>query len=114
LSNPHSFPTRRSSDLYAIVGTDGIDEVHGATSQDEHEAQVTKLMMSRAAKTILVADSAKFDRRAFATVGGPEEFEMLVTDRGISEDRKSTRLNSSHVSISYAVFCLKKKKTYSR
>src|SRR5699024_11975914 len=29
---------------------------------------------------------------------------------GDSEDRKSTRLNSSHVSISYAVFCLKKKK----
>src|SRR6266513_677526 len=28
------------------------------------------------------------------------------------KDRKSTRLNSSHVSISYAVFCLKKKKTY--
>src|SRR5690606_40145680 len=28
------------------------------------------------------------------------------------EDRKSTRLNSSHVKISYAVFCLKKKKTY--
>src|SRR3989442_3256326 len=27
-------------------------------------------------------------------------------------DRKSTRLNSSHVRISYAVFCLKKKKTY--
>src|SRR2546422_5850111 len=32
---------------------------------------------------------------------------------GISEDRKSTRLNSSHGYISYAVFCLKKKKTYS-
>src|SRR5690625_6165425 len=29
----------------------------------------------------------------------------------IGEDRKSTRLNSSHVAISYAVFCLKKKKT---
>src|SRR5207249_8765890 len=29
---------------------------------------------------------------------------------GVSSDRKSTRLNSSHVSISYAVFCLKKKK----
>src|SRR5699024_11478737 len=28
------------------------------------------------------------------------------------QDRKSTRLNSSHVSISYAVFCLKKKKTH--
>src|SRR5215208_591572 len=30
---------------------------------------------------------------------------------GRGEDRKSTRLNSSHVAISYAVFCLKKKKT---
>src|SRR5207302_4018147 len=29
-------------------------------------------------------------------------------------DRKSTRLNSSHVKISYAVFCLKKKKIYDR
>src|SRR5690606_40608352 len=31
-------------------------------------------------------------------------------DRGPRGDRKSTRLNSSHVKISYAVFCLKKKK----
>src|SRR5207249_10788231 len=30
--------------------------------------------------------------------------------RPVRQDRKSTRLNSSHVSISYAVFCLKKKK----
>src|SRR3712207_7496005 len=29
---------------------------------------------------------------------------------GMGEDRKSTRLNSSHANISYAVFCLKKKK----
>src|SRR2546427_8496227 len=33
---------------------------------------------------------------------------------GIEEDRKSTRLNSSHSQISYAVFCLKKKKTTQR
>src|SRR2546430_10768864 len=31
---------------------------------------------------------------------------------GSSEDRKSTRLNSSHSQISYAVFCLKKKKKF--
>src|SRR5690606_39883729 len=30
--------------------------------------------------------------------------------QGVPKDRKSTRLNSSHVKISYAVFCLKKKK----
>src|SRR3712207_7633372 len=32
--------------------------------------------------------------------------------RFIQKDRKSTRLNSSHANISYAVFCLKKKKKY--
>src|SRR3712207_7042054 len=32
-------------------------------------------------------------------------------DAGAAGDRKSTRLNSSHANISYAVFCLKKKKT---
>src|SRR5256885_6938432 len=32
--------------------------------------------------------------------------------RGVPLDRKSTRLNSSHLVISYAVFCLKKKKYY--
>src|SRR3712207_7666520 len=34
--------------------------------------------------------------------------------RGAPIDRKSTRLNSSHANISYAVFCLKKKKTKTR
>src|SRR5690606_41477334 len=49
--------------------------------------------------------------------GVPEQAHVLglaaqiVGDRvGVGEDRKSTRLNSSHVKISYAVFCLKKKK----
>src|SRR5439155_9034228 len=36
---------------------------------------------------------------------------LLADDRRCLEDRKSTRLNSSHVAISYAVFCLKKKTT---
>src|SRR3712207_8984384 len=34
-----------------------------------------------------------------------------VTESDVTADRKSTRLNSSHANISYAVFCLKKKKT---
>src|SRR5690554_7774147 len=40
---------------------------------------------------------------------GAERFRVRRAGRG-SRDRKSTRLNSSHVRISYAVFCLKKKK----
>src|SRR5690554_8195889 len=42
--------------------------------------------------------------------GQPDPFGRRFTQA--LRDRKSTRLNSSHVRISYAVFCLKKKKTY--
>src|SRR5438270_8008410 len=37
-------------------------------------------------------------------------FDTMVIASGETRDRKSTRLNSSHSQISYAVFCLKKKK----
>src|SRR2546427_5675945 len=39
--------------------------------------------------------------------------ESAMKGLGAAEDRKSTRLNSSHSQISYAVFCLKKKKSSS-
>src|SRR3712207_7198466 len=43
--------------------------------------------------------------------GGERLLERLADPAvGVPEDRKSTRLNSSHANISYAVFCLKKKK----
>src|SRR5437870_11394296 len=42
----------------------------------------------------------------------PSSGNMWVKESVNFIDRKSTRLNSSHVAISYAVFCLKKKKTY--
>src|SRR3712207_7469178 len=38
------------------------------------------------------------------------DFGRLTIDSNMDLDRKSTRLNSSHANISYAVFCLKKKK----
>src|SRR5256885_5858324 len=46
----------------------------------------------------------------------PEQcFERRIDElHGYGEDRKSTRLNSSHLVISYAVFCLKKKKQETR
>src|SRR3712207_8814541 len=40
----------------------------------------------------------------------PNQYRQL-RQRGEFQDRKSTRLNSSHANISYAVFCLKKKKS---
>src|SRR5690606_39282872 len=38
----------------------------------------------------------------------PVEFRTVFVLRAVEQDRKSTRLNSSHVKISYAVFCVKK------
>src|SRR2546430_5768924 len=52
-------------------------------------------------------------RRILCIAAHPDDLEFTVSGsvaRWTSEDRKSTRLNSSHSQISYAVFCLKKKK----
>src|SRR5436190_7478951 len=50
----------------------------------------------------------------FATPHVPFTYYDLETDRLRGLDRKSTRLNSSHTVISYAVFCLKKKRDSTR
>src|SRR3712207_7667539 len=60
------------------------------------------------ANSIQVADAVK-DTVATLQRGLPRGMTMTVTS-DTSIDRKSTRLNSSHANISYAVFCLKKKK----
>src|SRR5690349_21967187 len=77
----HSFPTRRSSDLRSR-----------SNAQDLHDLVAVEL--------------------------GPQPLQVLLRRelgdppfQRVVRDRKSTRLNSSHVEISYAVFCLKKKKT---
>src|SRR3712207_8348482 len=49
------------------------------------------------------------DRRENPKVSSQQQ-ETLNRPRNLRKDRKSTRLNSSHANISYAVFCLKKKK----
>src|SRR5256886_8211810 len=51
---------------------------------------------------------ARGDKLVVLVVSSQEDAARQV--RGLLEDRKSTRLNSSHSQISYAVFCLKKKK----
>src|SRR5262245_63750485 len=51
------------------------------------------------------------DIKVFAgDFNGDGRTDVMKIDRSDTRDRKSTRLNSSHLGISYAVFCLKKKK----
>src|SRR5699024_12404465 len=59
------------------------------------------MVMGRIRKAAHVKENSRARRTVFRITGA------LIAVWG---DRKSTRLNSSHVSISYAVFCLKKKK----
>src|SRR5690606_41652803 len=90
----HSFPTRRSSDLSAY--------------SFGHDIEAAWLLIEAAN----VLNNPGLLKRT-------QDASLLITNTFISEaidkdgaviDRKSTRLNSSHVKISYAVFCLKKKK----
>src|SRR5690606_40023015 len=82
----HSFPTRRSSDL----GSPAVLPALGSAGADGRPDPGRGLL-------------AQGDRGTGQTSGG-------APARSPGQDRKSTRLNSSHVKISYAVFCLKKKK----
>src|SRR5437762_4873707 len=87
-----------SSDVCSSDLIEGAD--HGFKGADQERAE--KLMF------------AYFDKH----LGRAKQRKLLVADHGLNgevlelewPDRKSTRLNSSHRCISYAVFCLKKKK----
>src|SRR6266508_5261686 len=61
--------------------------------------------------TLSLHDALPISRRSTAHTCHPLSRLTTVRARG---DRKSTRLNSSHVAISYAVFCLKKKNNHLR
>src|SRR2546430_11209489 len=62
-------------------------------------------------EALTTADPTR-DARPFIIPTGVDRLHLIPADRNLTRaeiDRKSTRLNSSHSQISYAVFCLKKK-----
>src|SRR5690606_40844604 len=61
-----------------------------------------------------VLDTIEFEKIKLGGYGFQIEMKFTTWKYGYKIDRKSTRLNSSHVKISYAVFCSKKKTDYSR
>src|SRR5207249_9654470 len=87
----HPFPTRRSSDLAWKPET-----------PDSNPGSSTRFGAGDPRTMLTVASAVELlPARSIA---------VPLIGTAIDLDRKSTRLNSSHVSISYAVFCLKKKK----
>src|SRR2546427_7448446 len=74
---------------------------------DRHPEIETLQALGRACLRLgLYSEGARHYQRGLALAEA--EFDQAAA----ISDRKSTRLNSSHSQISYAVFCLKKKKTY--
>src|SRR2546430_7480646 len=67
----------------------------------------------RSPDTLVHALLDRFERREKQEIARLQQILSLVAEPGCqTADRKSTRLNSSHSQISYAVFCLKKKTTF--
>src|SRR5690606_40716934 len=98
LIRPRSFPTRRSSDLKAAINAadeqmwkNGIVAVGDiSNNSDSFKAK---------------ADSEIYYHTFVELIGLNPKNADLIFGKGKELDRKSTRLNSSHVKISYAVFC---------
>jgi DeoR family transcriptional regulator of aga operon len=69
----------------AFLGVDGLDAVAGASARHEGEADVDRLLAAAAERVVVVADSTKLGRRAFARVCGIDEVDVLVTDTAASD-----------------------------
>src|SRR5690606_41703542 len=98
LRHLHSCPTRRSSDLAGVQGT---------AEQVANAAEVARVVVGLAqAEAQPAVQGDGVDQRLQRVLAVFHGLGHLL--RAVAGDRKSTRLNSSHVKSSYAVFCLKK------
>ncbi|MER5552844.1 DeoR/GlpR family DNA-binding transcription regulator [Streptomyces sp. NPDC002793] len=71
---------------YTILGVDAVHPRFGAATHDESEAGANRALAECAGTVIVVADSSKLGRRAFAQVCETAAVSVLVTDRGAPED----------------------------
>src|SRR5690606_41633065 len=96
------FPAAATSVLYTL-------SLHDALPILDHHRPVPLVVGADVAEVEALGQlEVDLDRRHLP--GAADGVAALHGDLRAVEDRKSTRLNSSHVKISYAVFCLKKKK----
>src|SRR5690625_7069965 len=77
--------------------------------EEHHTHHVSRPMELHSVMRLLMLDLHTINEGIFT-----QNFDLIASGAAsiVDQDRRSTRLNSSHVAISYAVFCLKKKSTY--
>src|SRR5690606_40666142 len=93
-----SLPTRRSSDLVALTFADGV------VIAGDRRATSGDVIAQRDIEKVFVTDSYSAVGIAGSAGIALQLVRLYTVDLENYEDRKSTRLNSSHVKISYAVF----------
>jgi DeoR family transcriptional regulator, aga operon transcriptional repressor len=68
-----------------LLGVDALDVELGAAAHHEGEAAMNSLMVARAKRVVVIADSSKLGGHAFARICPISKVEMLVTDSGAPE-----------------------------
>src|SRR5207244_5977941 len=107
VANKNVSLTALPGEIHAVLGENGAGKstlmkiIYGVVKPDAGEVRWE-------GKRVIVANPAHARELGIGMVF--QHFSLFET-LTVAEDRKSTRLNSSHQIISYAVFCLKKKKT---
>ncbi|MFF4871736.1 DeoR/GlpR family DNA-binding transcription regulator [Streptomyces sp. NPDC003444] len=69
-----------------VLGVDGVDAELGVMAHHEDEASISRLFAERASRVVVVTDSSKMGRRAFARICGLDRIDTLVTDTGIAPE----------------------------
>jgi DeoR/GlpR family transcriptional regulator of sugar metabolism len=71
---------------WAFVGCDGLSADGGLTTTDVQIARASSLMISNAAKAVLLADSSKTTKDSFFRFARIEDLDYIITDEGVSRD----------------------------
>lgn len=86
-----------SADL-AIVGCDGLSATEGLTTPHQLVAEIGTVLIERARKTIVVADSSKVGRHGFTSISPAYAVDVLVTDEG-ADPKELERLRDTGVEV---------------
>src|SRR5437870_5919872 len=104
----------RAADVLEPAAVIGLPSVKGRIDHFGVDLKQRRLFVAALGNDTLEVVDVKSSRRerSLGGFGEPQgvlylpEFNRIYVANGSAKDRKSTRLNSSHVAISYAVFCL--------
>ncbi|MFE6460779.1 DeoR/GlpR family DNA-binding transcription regulator [Streptomyces cinereoruber] len=81
-----------------VLGVDGVDAELGVMAHHEDEASISRLFAERASRVVVVTDSSKMGRRAFARICGLDRIDTLVTDTDIAPETVA-RLTEAGVKV---------------